>query len=86
MPYIAGHFRKRSTNHRALLQKMTCKYKASYGSSPLDIMPLSDTQGQEIIWYVFLAVRICVCRGDVCMGVWVYGCVRVCCCTHAYMI
>ena len=27
-------FRKRATNYRALLRKMTCKDKASYGSSP----------------------------------------------------
>ena len=27
-------FRKRATNYRALLQKMTCEDKASYGSSP----------------------------------------------------
>ena len=27
-------FRKRATNHRALLRKITCKDQASYGSSP----------------------------------------------------
>ena len=27
-------FRKRATDYRALLRKMTCKHKASYGSSP----------------------------------------------------
>ena len=27
-------FRKRATNHRALLREMACKDKASYGSSP----------------------------------------------------
>ena len=31
-------FRKRATNYRALLRKMTCKDKASYGSSPPCIM------------------------------------------------
>ena len=35
MPYLAGHFGKRATNYRALLWKITCKDKASYGSSPL---------------------------------------------------
>ena len=31
-PKLQVIFRKRATNHRALLQKMTYKYKASYGS------------------------------------------------------
>jgi hypothetical protein len=33
-------FRKRATNYRALLRKMTCKDKASYESSPLSILYL----------------------------------------------
>jgi len=34
MPYVAGHFRKRATNYRALLQKMTYEDKESYDSLP----------------------------------------------------
>ena len=30
-------YRKRATNHRVLLRRMTCKDKASYGSWPLDM-------------------------------------------------
>jgi len=33
-PQVAGCFCKRATSYRALLQKMTYKDKASYGSSP----------------------------------------------------
>jgi len=34
MPYVAGLFRKRATNCRALLWKMTCTYRASYEAWP----------------------------------------------------
>jgi len=34
MPSVAGHFRKRTTNYRTLLGKMTFKEMASYDSAP----------------------------------------------------
>jgi len=33
MPSVADHFRKRATNYRVLLRKITCKDKASYDST-----------------------------------------------------
>jgi len=40
-------FRKRATNHRALLRKMTYKDKASYGSSP----PCNEWRGANALRY-----------------------------------
>jgi len=40
MPEVAGYFRKRATNYRALLRNMTYEDKASYGSSTPCIMAL----------------------------------------------
>jgi len=43
--------RKRATNHRALLRKMTWKHKASYGSSPPCIEPSFESIYSLSIWY-----------------------------------
>jgi len=46
-------FRKRATDFRALLRKMTYKDKASYGSSPLyhDLYPLNTAWSPWKSWY-----------------------------------
>ena len=45
-------FRKKANNYRALLPKMTCKNKASYGSSPPCTL---------LIYLCFVCVSMCVC-------------------------
>ena len=45
MPLLAGYFRKKATNYRALLRKMTYEYKASYES-----IVLNDTHHSERIF------------------------------------
>jgi len=47
-------FRKRATNHRALLRKMTYEDKASYDSTP----PCSELSFENF----------CKCRASVCAG------------------
>jgi len=47
-------FCKRATNHRALLQKMTFKDKASYGSSPPCIFEV-----HELNIYMYIYIHVC---------------------------
>ena len=72
-------FRKRATNHRALLRKMTYKDKASYGSSP----PCTPPSPLILISRALACVCVCVC---VCMCVRVFVCVFVCVCVLWYEI
>ena len=54
-------FRKRATNHRALLRKMTFEDKASYGSSPPRMCLKLGSRGVYIhVWYVYINVNICI--------------------------
>ena len=45
-------FRKRTTNYRALLQKMTYEYKPSYASSPLCIVARLYS---SVYWWILLS-------------------------------
>jgi len=49
-------FRKRATSYRALLLKMTCKDKASYGSSPPCTYLTKDVH-ERIFWIFFRGGR-----------------------------
>jgi len=68
---------KRATNYRALLRKMTCKDKASYGSSPPCSQVLFAREA-----YTNVCVCLCVCV-VVCVCGCVCVCVRVCVCVCA---
>jgi len=85
-------FRKRATNYRALLRKMTCKDKASCGSSPpctgcecVSVWEHARTSLVRCGWvWVYVCVRVCE-RESVYVGAWVYMgvclCEIVCKCT-----
>ena len=93
-------FRKRATNHRALLQKMTYKNKASCASLPPCNCCLAMPRNEIIRLCVCLCVKLyflptpplpyvcvfaCVC---VCVrvlwGVWVRVCMWVCVCAEVF--
>jgi len=84
--------RKRATNYRALLRKMTCKEKASNGSPPpfsvgfkfsiyVYIYTLSQRYVAVDCFAIFPDQHMCVCMCVcVCVCVCVCACVCVCMC------
>jgi len=82
MPYkLQVIFRKRATNHRVLLQKMTYKDKASYGSSP----PYSKQNFESfhllymcMYSYIYMYIYIYVCM-YIHIYIYTYILIRVVC-------
>jgi len=60
---LQGIFRKRATNYRALLRKMTSKDKASYGSSPPSVCVVHNWKRAVFCekCSVLHAKRVCMC-------------------------
>jgi len=58
-------FRKRATNYRALLRKITHKEKASYDSTPLCTIE---------------AIRVCICAVYICFSCLCHYCYLLCVC------
>ena len=80
-------FRKRATNCRALLRKMTYKDKASYGSSPpctwcewCIVVFVDVCEFLVVVVYVCSCVCVCVCVWVFSVRWWVCACVCVCVC------
>jgi len=80
-------FRKRATNHRAVLQKMTYEDKASYWSSPPCIpcvyVPVCMCVYVCVCLSVCVCVYVCVCVLD-CWKVLISWCVCVCICVCVF--
>jgi len=69
-------FRKRATDHKALLRKMIYKDKASYGSSPLCKRLYMYTYSyQHVYTYSYVFLQTCLY-----MFICIFACVRVCLC------
>jgi len=55
-------FRKWATNYRALLRKMTCKDKASYGSSPpctiIGCVTLLNTHSTVVVYWIWIHIQL----------------------------
>jgi len=91
-------FRKRATNCRALLRKMTYKDKASHGSSPpctivcalICVHGCARETGRERV-FVFACMRVFACvynvtlNTSVCALICVHGCVRERSCEHVFV-
>ena len=54
-------FRKRTTNYRALLRKITYTHKASYESSPLCICKHIHIYIKEVAWFMYEYMQFNVC-------------------------
>jgi len=82
---LQGIFRKRATNYRALLRKMTSKDKASYGSSPPSVCVWCVCVWCVCVWCAQLKAR-CILWKMLCTackeGMYVRVRVRVCVCVR----
>jgi len=76
-------FRKRATNSRALLRKMTCKDKASYGSSPpciscaMWLSELFSSYGKRKLSGSFVDKYICIYYICTYIDTYIYICISI---------